>query len=292
MEVLEVTKTPPHVTRFQQFDIDSGMRACHHFLPERSLDSFPDLLGAVVHALGQDPDMLQLLVCDAVQGGDRDIQTAVKGWLMNYGITKKQYLRNVVNRRRSMVCFYGCLWMLPGNIWVFPVSITHKEAKTIICLVDDFEQKNEGMETCTKARKTCNEMTCWKSNWQILSLSIHEWIQDLVWGMYGDFFFSVPPFKGGGVFAFVRNKTKKARGGWRVWSQTPWIRHCYDNAAAVLRKNCAWISFICFAHAHVSQTETDKWNTDGTHGHDRGPFCAPNIAHSRSSCFPLHASVM
>ncbi len=66
MNMLKVTKMPPHVTGFQCFDIDSGMRACHHFLPERRLDSFPDLLGAVAHALGQDPDTLRLLVRDAV----------------------------------------------------------------------------------------------------------------------------------------------------------------------------------------------------------------------------------
>ncbi len=102
MNVLEVMKMLPHVTGFQHFDINSGMRACCHFLPERRLDSFPDLLGAVAHTLGQDPNTLRLLVHDVVQGNDRDIQTAVKGWLMNYGITKKQYLRNIVNRHHAI----------------------------------------------------------------------------------------------------------------------------------------------------------------------------------------------
>ncbi len=58
MNLLEVMKTLPHVTSFQHFDINSGTRACHHFLPERRLDSFPDLLGAVAHALEHDPDPL------------------------------------------------------------------------------------------------------------------------------------------------------------------------------------------------------------------------------------------
>ncbi len=86
---MEITVTPPHVTSFQRFDAVVGMRACQRYLPEHAIDSYPDLLGAVSAALEIDSDDLCLHVCDMLTSTDREVQTAVEGWLISYGITRK-----------------------------------------------------------------------------------------------------------------------------------------------------------------------------------------------------------
>ena len=85
---------PPHITVFQCFDTDGAVVACKRFLPERALDSHPDLLSA---AFGEDVDDLWIQVRDAILGSDHEIQVAIEQWLMSYGLLWKQYLHFVVN---------------------------------------------------------------------------------------------------------------------------------------------------------------------------------------------------
>ncbi len=86
---MEITPTPPHVTSFQQFHTDTGAKACQCYLPEREIDSSPDLVGTVCGTFGTDPDNLQLQVCDLVACNDHEIQIVVEDWLMIYGLSKK-----------------------------------------------------------------------------------------------------------------------------------------------------------------------------------------------------------
>ncbi len=78
------------------------MVACTRFLPERALDSDPDLLSALLAAFGQDVDDLWVQVRDAVLGSDHEIQIAVEQWLMSYGLSWKQYLCFVVNHHHPI----------------------------------------------------------------------------------------------------------------------------------------------------------------------------------------------
>ena len=95
---MEIMPTPLHVTSFQWFHTDAGAKAYQYYLPEREINSSLDLLGAVCGALGTDLDDLWLQVWDLVTGNDCEIQIAVENWLMNYGLSKKQYLQFIVNR--------------------------------------------------------------------------------------------------------------------------------------------------------------------------------------------------
>ena len=91
--------TLPHLAGFQRFTPEAGTNACKRYLPERSIDSSPILLEALTIALGIEPDELCLQVWDLINTDDHEIQITVAGWLDKYGMTRKEYLRYVVNRR-------------------------------------------------------------------------------------------------------------------------------------------------------------------------------------------------
>ncbi len=93
---MEITGAPPHV----YFNTESAMMVCKRYLPECALDSAPDLVTVVALALGMKPEILCLCVQDVVVCNDQEIQVAVESWLMNYSITKKQYLCFIVNCRK------------------------------------------------------------------------------------------------------------------------------------------------------------------------------------------------
>ncbi len=99
---MEITSAPPHITAFQHFNTESATMACKRYLPECALDTAPDLVMAVALALGMEPEILHLHVQDTVVCNDQEIQVAVESWLINYGITKKQYLCFVVNHRKPV----------------------------------------------------------------------------------------------------------------------------------------------------------------------------------------------
>ncbi len=107
---MEITSTPLHITAFQHFNTDGAVVACKRFLPERVLDSHPDLLSALSAALGVDADDLWIQVRDAVLGSDCEIQVAIKQWLMSYGLSQKQYLHFVVNHHHPIHSLF--LWIV------------------------------------------------------------------------------------------------------------------------------------------------------------------------------------
>ena len=74
---------------FQRFDADAGTKVCQRYLPERAIDSYPDLLGVLSAAFQIQPDDLHICVHDMLASMDREVQTAVESWLMSYGITRK-----------------------------------------------------------------------------------------------------------------------------------------------------------------------------------------------------------
>ncbi len=79
------------------------------YLPERAIDSYPDLLGALSVAFGIQPDDLHVCVCNMFTSMDREVQTAVENWLISYSIMRKQYLHFVVNRRKPIDGLF--LWL-------------------------------------------------------------------------------------------------------------------------------------------------------------------------------------
>ena len=107
---MEITSTPLHITAFQCFDTDGAVVACKRFLPERALDSHPDLLSALLAAFGEDVDDLQIQVRDVVLGSDHEIQVAIEQWLMSYGLSQKQYLHFVVNHHHPIDGLF--LWIV------------------------------------------------------------------------------------------------------------------------------------------------------------------------------------
>ncbi len=68
---MEITGAPSHVITFQCFNTESAMTACKRYLPECALDSTPDLVTAVAHALGTEPETLHLCVQDPVVCNDQ-----------------------------------------------------------------------------------------------------------------------------------------------------------------------------------------------------------------------------
>ena len=106
---MEITAAPLHITSFQRFDADAGTQACHRYLLERAIDSYPDLLGALSPAFGIQPDDLCVHVHDMFTSMDREVQTVVENWLISYSIMRKQYLCFVVNRRKPIDGLF--LWL-------------------------------------------------------------------------------------------------------------------------------------------------------------------------------------
>ncbi len=83
---------------------------CQRYLQEQAIDSYPDLLRALSLAFEIQPDDLHVCVHDMFTSTDREVQTVEENWLISYGITRKQYLCFVVNRRKPIDGLF--LWLL------------------------------------------------------------------------------------------------------------------------------------------------------------------------------------
>ncbi len=90
---MEMTKTPLHLESTQCFVADQAMEKYCHLLPEHSFGISSTLVEALVELYGLLVEELRLRVHDVFNLDDRALQTTIEKWLIDHGITCKEYLR-------------------------------------------------------------------------------------------------------------------------------------------------------------------------------------------------------
>ena len=107
---MDFTLTLPLLEGFQRFMTESAVNACHKLLLEHALDSSPTLLMALSGLFDMQPDDLHLRVGNLIARDDREIQSVISTWLDHLGLSRKQYLRRVVNTSKDIDGLF--LWLV------------------------------------------------------------------------------------------------------------------------------------------------------------------------------------
>ncbi len=93
---METTITPLIVNGVQRFDVDAATQAVKCILPEHHFKTSAIMCDALAKAFGCSEDLC-LSVRDVFSRDDKVIQVVIDNWLMCHTITRRQYIRQIVN---------------------------------------------------------------------------------------------------------------------------------------------------------------------------------------------------
>ncbi len=90
---METTKTPLYLTSIQCFHVDQATKKCKHLLPERDFNAANTLVEALTQVFQCTEEHLRISVQDQMGVPIRNLQVTVEHWLMQHGVTRKEYLQ-------------------------------------------------------------------------------------------------------------------------------------------------------------------------------------------------------
>ncbi len=94
---MEHTWVPLKMDLTQHLTPENGARECWRLLPERDFKSASMLVEALSHTLGMHEDALKLGVKQLLAESLTLVAEVIDEWLLTAGVTRKQYLSQVMN---------------------------------------------------------------------------------------------------------------------------------------------------------------------------------------------------